>query len=70
MSLQRRWECNTTIHVWKNVNDVPIPVSQNGINIKFKDNARLGMKAELPSFNKNASRTLEQPPRPTITHLQ
>ena len=50
MSLQRRRECYSIIHVWKILNnDAP-----NDVGLEFKDHKRHGMKAEIPPMMKRS----------------
>jgi hypothetical protein len=54
LSLQRRRERYTIIHVWKIVNDK----APNGIDMKFYTSERLGVRAIVPSFNNKAQRSV------------
>ena len=54
LSLQRRRERYTIIHVWKIVNDK----APNGIDMKFYTSERLGVRAIVPSFNNTAQRSV------------
>ena len=50
MSLQRRRERYIIIHTWKIINGA----APNDINMEFKENTRLGIKAIIPKINTKA----------------
>ena len=54
LSLQRRRERYTIIHVWKIVNEK----NPNGTDMKFCTSARFGVRALVPSFNYKAQRSV------------
>lgn len=54
LSLQRRRERYTIIHVWKIVNEK----APNGTDMKFYTSARFGVRALVPSFNYKAQRSV------------
>ena len=54
LSLQRRRERYTIIHVWKIVNEK----TPNGTDMKFCTSARFGVRALVPSFNYKAQRSV------------
>ena len=50
LSLQRRRERYSIIHVWKILNEL----APNDIGFEFQTNQRLGIKANIPPINKKA----------------
>ena len=50
MSLQRRRERYSIVHVWKILNNL----APNDVGIEFKDRPRQGIKAEIPPMNKRS----------------
>ena len=50
MSLQRRRERYCIIHAWKILNDL----APNDIGLRFQQNMRLGIKAEIPAINRKS----------------
>ena len=53
LSLQRRRERYSIIHVWKMLNDE----APNNISLQFYTNARLGVRVVVPKFNHQAQKS-------------